>query len=75
MIQKLSGITCGHFGVRSNRGEVYYGAWHATCFHQHTKDVFPVLGVKDLDNPLVDEEYLIEDDMTRFMVMRDGIIL
>ena len=31
-----------------------------------------MLGVKDLDNSLVDKEYLIEDDMTRFMVARDG---
>ena len=49
-----------------------YGAWHATCFYQHPKDMFPVLAVKDLENSLVDEEYLIEDDMTRFMVARDG---
>ena len=59
MIQKLSGVTCGNFGVRSNGGEVCYGAWHATCFYQHTKDMFPVLGVKDPHNSLVDEEYLI----------------
>ena len=72
MIHKLSGITCENCGVRSNGGEVCYGAWHATCFYQHAKDMFPVLAVNDLDNSLVDKEYLIEDDMTRFMVARDG---
>ena len=75
MIQKLSGITCGNFGVRSKCGDVCYGAWHATCFYQHTKDMYPVIGVKNLDNSLVEEEYLIEDDMTRCMVAREGIIL
>ena len=34
--------------------------------------MFPVLVENDPDNSLVDEEYLIEDDMTRFMVARDG---
>jgi len=31
-----------------------------------------VLAVKDLENSLVDKEYLIDDDVTRFMVARDG---
>ena len=31
-----------------------------------------MLRVHDLENSLVDEEYLIEDDLTRFMVARDG---
>ena len=72
MIPKLSGITCGNFGVRSNGGIVCHGAWCAMCFRQHPKDKFPVLKVQDLDNSLVDEEYLIEDDLTRFMMARDG---
>ena len=72
MVPKLSGIICGNFGVRSNGGAVCYGAWHATCFFQHARDKFPVLGVKDLDNSLVDEGFLIEDDPTRFMLARDG---
>jgi len=51
---------------------VCFGAWHATCFFQHPKDKFPVLAVKDLENSLVDEEYLIDDDLARFMIARDG---
>ena len=49
-----------------------YGAWCVLCFRQHPKDKFPVLRVQDLENSLVDEEYLIEDDLTRFMTARDG---
>ena len=33
--------------------------------------MFPVFGVKDLDNSLVDEEFLIDDDLTSFMVARE----
>ena len=69
---KLSGITCGNFGVRSNGGLICSGAWCAICFHQDPLVKFPVLGVKDLDNSLVDEGFLIEDDLTRFMLARDG---
>ena len=72
MIPKISGVTCGNFGVRSNVGKVCYGAWHTGCFYQHDKDIFPVLAVNDLDNVLVDEEYLVYDDLARFMVTRDG---
>ena len=72
MVPKLSGIICVNFGVRSNGGAVCYGMWHTMCFRQDPQLKFPVLGVKDLDNSLDDEEFLIEDDLTRFMWPRNG---
>jgi hypothetical protein len=48
------------------------GAWHGACFKQHLKDKFPVLGVRDLDDALVNEELLEDEDPLRFKEAREG---
>jgi hypothetical protein len=72
-VAKLGGIICANFGFERRRGlERCNGAWHASCFVQHAKDSFPVLGVQDLDAALVDESLLEDDDPLRFQEAREG---
>jgi hypothetical protein len=70
---KLGGIICANFGLVRGRGlDRCVGAWHAACFRQHEKDVFPVLGVQDVDAALVDESLLEDEDPMRFREAREG---
>ena len=48
------------------------GVWHAECYRQKDDDKFPVLGVSDLDNALINKEVLEEDDPNRFKVAHTG---
>jgi hypothetical protein len=62
-MEPLGGVICANFGWQGGQGmATCEGAWHGACFKQHLKDKFPVLGVKDLDDALVNEELLEEDE-------------
>lgn len=49
-----------------------YGAWHAGCYKQLEKDKFPVLGITDIDDSLMDDNRLEDEDPNRFRQARDG---
>ena len=72
MIPKLSGVICGNFGCKKNGDNACFGTWHSHCFKQTEDDDFPVPSVNDLDDSLVDEDYLVEEDQDRFNTARDG---
>ena len=40
--------------------------WHAKCYRQLALDKFRVLSANDLDDSLVDENYLEDEDKGRF---------
>ena len=62
-------------GVEKNGEHTCFGAWYSQCFKQTEDDDFPVLSVNDLDDSLVDEDYLIEEDQDRFNIARYGDLL
>ena len=68
----MSGIICGNFGCRENRGSVCKGAFHGHCFQQGETDRFPVISLRDLDNSLVDDSTMVDEDPLRFKEARDG---
>lgn len=46
--------------------------WHASsCYKQHSKDHFPVLRLKDLDESLVEDSKMEDEDPHRFKEARD----
>mmetsp|Transcript_22807 Transcript_22807/g.34546 ORF Transcript_22807/g.34546 Transcript_22807/m.34546 type:complete len:159 (+) Transcript_22807:661-1137(+) len=49
-----------------------FNGWHAGCYRQFSKDKFPVLAIKDLDDLLVDDDKLEVEDLNRFQEARDG---
>jgi hypothetical protein len=71
-VEALGGVICANFGWERclGRGRCE-GAWHGACYRQHEKDKFPVLGMKDLDDALLDEGLLEEDDPLRFQEARE----
>jgi len=46
--------------------------FHAGCYVQHERNVFPVLESKDLDDALLDEQFDNHKDKNRFKVAQDG---
>ena len=71
-ILPASGIICSNFGCDRGLARRCNHAWHGKCYKQAEKDKFPVLGVGDLDESLVDETLLEDDDPLRFKEARDG---
>lgn len=69
-IPQLCGVICANFGFERGTGRVCYGAWHACCYKQLEKDKFPVLGITDVDDILMDDNRLEEEDPTRFKQAR-----
>ena len=47
-------------------------AYHARCYQQHERDVYPVLAIKDLNDSIMDDSKMVDDDPKRFQVARDG---
>ena len=48
------------------------GIWHAKCYRQSDSDIFPVLGVDDLDDSLMGVDGFENEDPERFKEARDG---
>jgi hypothetical protein len=72
-VDPLGAVICANFGCERCPGQGNCkGVWHGACYTQHTKDKFPVLGVKDLDNALLDEGLLEEEGPMRFREAREG---
>jgi hypothetical protein len=72
-VDPLGGVICPNFGWERCPGQGKCNvAWHGACYTQHIKDKFPVLGVKDLDDALLDEGLLEEDNLLRLQETREG---
>jgi hypothetical protein len=72
-VDPLGRVICTNFGSERCLGQgSCKGAWHGACYTQHAKDKFSVLGIKDLDDALLDEGLLEEDDPLRFREAREG---
>ena len=68
------GVVCANYGHSRGTTRTCKNAWHAKCYHQSSKDRFPVLEAGDLDDALIDGEGHdeVEDDPQRFKEARDG---
>jgi hypothetical protein len=72
-VELLGGVICANIGLQRGQGlAICDGAWHGACFKQHEMDKFPVLGVRDLDDALVNEDLLEDEDLLRFKEAREG---
>ena len=73
MINKLSGVVCGNFGLLRNNGYYCDSAWHGFCFKCHPDDKFPVAGVKSLNNRLDEDDYPeLSSKAGEYNTARDG---
>ena len=60
-------MVCDNFGTtRSGAREPCRGAWHPKCYKKDPADGFPVLGARDLEDTIIEEQDFEDDDPFRF---------